>query len=96
MGSSAVVIGCTGVTEAMCRVLLEQGAAHVGIISGDVENLCATRERLADDRVITFHANLRRRDQVEHAMELFRTQAGQLDLVVNNAGLLASDLRRPV
>jgi NAD(P)-dependent dehydrogenase (short-subunit alcohol dehydrogenase family) len=80
MGSTTVVIGYTGVTEAMCRLLLDQGAAHVGIISGDVENLCATRERFADDRLITLHANLGRREQVNQALELFRARAGRFDL----------------
>jgi NAD(P)-dependent dehydrogenase (short-subunit alcohol dehydrogenase family) len=89
LGSAAVVIGCTGVTEAMCRLLLAEGASHVGIISGDVENLCATRERLADHRVITLHANLGRREQVNDALELFRARAGRVDLVVNSSGLLA-------
>jgi NADP-dependent 3-hydroxy acid dehydrogenase YdfG len=89
-GASAVVIGCTGTTEAVCRLLLEQGAAHVGIISGDVENLCATHERLADPRVISLHANIGHRDQVNDALELFRTRAGKVDLIVNASSLLAA------
>jgi NAD(P)-dependent dehydrogenase (short-subunit alcohol dehydrogenase family) len=89
MGSAAVVIGCTGVPEAMCRLLLDEGASHVGIISGDIENLCATRERLADKRVITLHAKLGRREQVYKGLALFRAQAGRVDGVVNSAGLLA-------
>ena len=90
MGSAAVVIGCTGTTEAMCRLLLEQGAAHVGIISGDIENLCATQERLADPRVISLHANIGRREQVNQALELFRAKAGRLDMIVNSAGVLTT------
>lgn len=90
MGSAAVVIGCTGMTEAVCRVLLAQGAAHVGIISGDIENLCATHERLADSRVISLHANLARREQIDEALQLFRARAGRVDLIVNSAGLLGA------
>jgi NAD(P)-dependent dehydrogenase (short-subunit alcohol dehydrogenase family) len=89
-GASAVVVGCTGMTEAVCRLLLDQGAAHVGIISGDVENLCATHERLADPRIISLHANIARREQLHDALELFRSKAGKVDLIVNASSLLAA------
>jgi NAD(P)-dependent dehydrogenase (short-subunit alcohol dehydrogenase family) len=89
-GASAVVLGCNGMTESMCRLLLEQGAAHVGIIGGDVESLCATRERLADPRIMPFHANLAHREQVHAALDRFRAKAGKLDLIVNASSLLAA------
>jgi NAD(P)-dependent dehydrogenase (short-subunit alcohol dehydrogenase family) len=73
----------------VCRVLLQEGASHVGIISGDVENLCATHERLADPRIVSLHANLARPEQIDSALELFRAKAGKLDLIVNGAGLLS-------
>jgi NAD(P)-dependent dehydrogenase (short-subunit alcohol dehydrogenase family) len=88
-GSSAVVIGCTGQTETMCRLLLAGGAEHVGIISGDTENLCAIEGRLADSRVLSLHANLGHSEQVHEALDLFRARAGRLDVVVNCAGLFA-------
>ena len=89
-GSAAVVIGCTGQTEAMCRLLLDQGVVHVGVLSGDVENLCGIQERLADSRVISLHANLGRTEQVHEALDLFRRKTGRLDFVVNCAGLFAA------
>ncbi|HET8549571.1 MAG TPA: SDR family NAD(P)-dependent oxidoreductase [Bryobacteraceae bacterium] len=88
MGAAAVLIGCTNLTEAMCRLLLEQGATYVGIISGDIEGLCAPRERLADSRVISLHANLGRREQVEAALKVFRAKAGRVDMIVNSAAPL--------
>jgi NAD(P)-dependent dehydrogenase (short-subunit alcohol dehydrogenase family) len=74
----------------MCRVLLQEGASHVGIICGDVETLCATHERLADPRIVSLHANLARRDQISQALDLFRARAGKVDLIVNSTGVFSA------
>jgi 3-oxoacyl-[acyl-carrier protein] reductase len=82
----------SGIGLATCKMLLEGGAAKVGLLDCQQAQLRAVGEELActypGDRVRQLRADVREPDQIARAIKEYGEWAGGLNLVVNCAGVL--------
>jgi len=93
-GKYVIVTGATGgIGEATVRMLLDCGVARVGILGRNRERLSTLSDQLASegsaDRIVAMHADVTDGEAVEAAFKKFDEQAERLDVLVNNAGILA-------
>ncbi|MCI0548268.1 MAG: 3-oxoacyl-[acyl-carrier-protein] reductase [Candidatus Rokubacteria bacterium] len=85
--------GSRGIGLAIARVLAEDGASVV--VSGrDAARLEATAKELegAGAAVLAVAGDVRRREDVERFVDAARERFGQLDVLVNNAGVIRDQL----
>jgi len=92
-GIQAIVTGAGGgIGRATCAMLLEAGAAKVGMLGRDSPSLTQAHAELAEkhgaDRVAALRADVRDAQQVQTAIKQWATESGGLRLLVNNAGVL--------
>jgi 3-oxoacyl-[acyl-carrier protein] reductase len=91
-GIRAIVTGAaSGIGLATAKALVEAGASRVGMLARDRQKLDAAIEGLgpsAADRVVPLLADVRRPDELSAAFGAFVKEAGGLDVLVNNAGVL--------
>jgi 3-oxoacyl-[acyl-carrier protein] reductase len=92
-GTRAIVTGATGgIGLATARALIEAGASCVGLLARDQQKLAAATESLVQNggntRVLPLLADVRNPDEVSKAFAEFVKEAGGLDVLVNNAGVL--------
>lgn len=82
--------GSRGLGLVIARQLVERGA-HVGLLARDSLELARARKSVSHVRsVLLLQANVADPAQVNHAIGLMIRQFGQLDVVVNNAGVIVS------
>jgi 3-oxoacyl-[acyl-carrier protein] reductase len=91
-GIAAVVTGASGgIGQATAAMLLDAGAARVGLLGRDGDRLRAAHDALAGrfgtDRVSAIPADVRDPDAVRAGLAAFAA-AGGFRLLVNNAGVL--------
>ncbi len=86
----AIVTGASsGIGLATARALLAAGASHVGVLARDPAKLDAALAALdAGGRAVALLADVRQADALAAAFADFVRQAGGLDVLVNNAGVL--------
>jgi 3-oxoacyl-[acyl-carrier protein] reductase len=89
----AIVTGASGgIGLATARALAEAGAAHVGLLARSQEKLDAAVESLkgqqSSTNVIPILADVRDPEALKQGFASFVQQAGGLDVLVNNAGVL--------
>jgi 3-oxoacyl-[acyl-carrier protein] reductase len=92
-GIRAIVTGGTGgIGLATVKALLAAGAAKVGMLARNKEKLDAALAGLqsdkSDERVIPMLADVRDSETLTRLFDDFVQQAGGLDVLVNNAGVL--------
>lgn len=82
----------SGIGLAICKMLLDGGAAKVGMLDCQQTQLQAAWETLAStypgDRVTPLCADVREQEQIAQAVKEFGVWAGGLNLAVNCAGVL--------
>ena len=89
----AIVTGASGgIGLATARALAEAGAAHVGLLARSQEKLDAAVESLKGQqspaKVVPILADVRDPEALKQGFASFVQQAGGLDVLVNNAGVL--------
>jgi 3-oxoacyl-[acyl-carrier protein] reductase len=89
----AIVTGASGgIGLATARALAEAGAAHVGLLARSQEKLDAAVESLqgqqSPGKIIPILADVRDAEALKEGFANFVKQAGGLDVLVNNAGVL--------
>jgi len=89
----AIVTGASGgIGLATARALAEAGAAHLGLLARSQEKLEAAVESLQGQqspaKVIPILADVRDPEGLKQGFASFVEQAGGLDVLVNNAGVL--------
>lgn len=92
-GIRGVVTGATGgIGMAMARSLLERGAACVGLIARNRDKLDALvaefGEQYESERILPMLADVRDEERLTQVFDDFISEAGGLELLVNNAGVL--------
>jgi 3-oxoacyl-[acyl-carrier protein] reductase len=92
-GVRAIVTGATsGIGLATAKALIDAGAACVGLLARDSGKLDAAVETLGknagDTRLIPLLADVRHAEEFAAAFDRFVAEAGGLDVLVNNAGVL--------
>jgi 3-oxoacyl-[acyl-carrier protein] reductase len=91
-GIRAIVTGAaSGIGTATVRMLLEHGAAHVGMLARGDEKIQAALESYdaeARVRIIPLAADVRNPEELSRAFAVFIEKAGGLEVLVNNAGVL--------
>lgn len=100
LGHKRVVI--TGAAQGMGReIALEaarQGATHVGLTDLSVEGLAETQqivEEVGSAKVVSLAADLRSSNQIKAMIDDFAAEAGGIDTLVNNAGIMDNMLTDP-
>jgi 3-oxoacyl-[acyl-carrier protein] reductase len=92
-GIRAIVTGATGgIGLAAVKTLLAAGAAKIGMLARNQEKLDAALAELrsdqSDSRIIPMLADVRDPEALAKQFAQFMQQAGGLDVLVNNAGVL--------
>ena len=92
-GIRAIVTGASsGIGLATARAILEAGASHVGLLARSREKLDAAVESLSGGghagRVLPLLADVRDSEPLKENFTNFVSEAGGLDVLVNNAGVL--------
>jgi len=92
-GNRAIVTGATGgIGLAAVKALLAAGAAKVGMLARNREKLEASVTELqadrSDSRIIPMLADVRDAETLAKQFAEFVRQAGGLDVLINNAGVL--------
>lgn len=91
-GIRAIVTGAAGgIGSATVKALLEKGAAQVGFLARDEEQIrTALKSFTAEEllRIVPLPADVRNPEELTKAFETFLQAAGGLDVLVNNAGVL--------
>jgi 3-oxoacyl-[acyl-carrier protein] reductase len=95
VGKTVVLTGATAETGAeIGRMLLQNGAATVGLLDWHGLRLDALTDALADEfgeaRVVSLPTDLTDRTQVRHSLREFSRIAGGIDLLVENTGALVT------
>ena len=90
-GMTALVTGASGgIGSAICRALAGQGA-RLAISGSNVDKLAAFRATLGGDHAM-IACNLGDADSVEALVPAALEQLGQLDILINNAGVTRDNL----
>jgi 3-oxoacyl-[acyl-carrier protein] reductase len=91
-GVRAIVTGAaSGIGLAAAKTLAEAGASHVGVLARDRQKLDAAIESLGQTggtRIVPLLADVRQPEELSQAFADFVKEAGGLDVLVNNAGIL--------
>ena len=90
-GMTALVTGASGgIGSAICRALAGQGA-RLAISGSNIDKLAAFRATLGGDHAM-IACNLGDADSVEALVPAALEQLGQLDILINNAGVTRDNL----
>jgi 3-oxoacyl-[acyl-carrier protein] reductase len=92
-GLRAVVTGATGgIGMAVAKALLDGGAAKVGLLARNREKLdaaaAAFQEEQTESRIVPLLSDVRDSESLSRQFAEFISQAGGLDTLINNAGVL--------
>ncbi|XP_071846966.1 15-hydroxyprostaglandin dehydrogenase [NAD(+)]-like [Apostichopus japonicus] len=92
--------GAEGIGKALCQRLLEHGTKLVAIldINADLGKQTATEfsEKFGSDKVRFIHCDVSNGAKLRESFQEAFDVHGQLDIVVNNAGLIAKDNRKTI
>ena len=93
-GKHVIVTGATGgIGQATVRTLIAGGVSRVGLVGRTAKTLNVLVEQLAEefgeDKILGLHADVTDADAMERAFATFDQVAEPLDVLVNNAGILA-------
>ncbi len=80
--------GAVGIGAAICELFTQEGA-KVGVVDADADGARAIADRLGDD-VVAIVADVTDLDGMATAVAGLEEQFGGLDVVINNAGVIAS------
>jgi NAD(P)-dependent dehydrogenase (short-subunit alcohol dehydrogenase family) len=89
-GRSVVITGgARGLGLVMARMLAREGA-RLAILARDPEELRAAQTELSNlgVNVLALRCDIRKQDQVDHAMEKVEEAFGRMDILINNAGVI--------
>ncbi len=87
-GTVALVTGASsGIGEATALVLAEEGAT-VALVARRRDRLEALAQRIGDGRALVIEADVTDLEQAQRAVATTVEQAGRLDTLVNNAGVM--------
>lgn len=78
-----------GIGKAICEIFVENGWV-VGAADIDMKGLTALRDELGEDRCQIFPLDVTSAEQWQAALDGFCAERKTLDVLVNNAGILAS------
>jgi 3-oxoacyl-[acyl-carrier protein] reductase len=89
-GKNVIVTGASGgIGTAIVQMLLEKGAAKVGLLSRSDDKLAALVAELGvPERTIALPADVTDEEAVTRTITAFVERAGRLDALVNGAGIL--------
>ncbi len=89
-GKTAMVTGgAAGIGHAICEAFLTKGANVVLLdVHPDVDKLA---EQLSDDRVSGIQVDVTSRESIQRATDTVKSQFGNIDILVNCAGIVALD-----
>jgi NAD(P)-dependent dehydrogenase (short-subunit alcohol dehydrogenase family) len=91
LGRSVLITGGSrGLGLIMARQLADEGA-HLTLLARSEDDLHRAAEELRSrgTRVLAIDCDVREEDQVKHAIEQAVTEYGHLDVLINNAGVIA-------
>ena len=93
-GNTVLITGaCSGIGKIMARRSLEKGASQVVIWDINEAAIAATVEELSPlGKVCGFRADISDPDSVEAAYQATKAAAGEVDILINNAGIITNNL----
>ena len=80
--------GANGIGKELVKTLIEEGS-NVGIIDSDHNSLNKIKSEF--NKVLTFYCDVTKIKDLEKAINNFYNSVGQIDVLVNNAGILYSE-----
>ena len=85
--------GCSGIGKIMARKSLERGASHLVILDINEAGLHATKEEFSQfgKEISTYLINLAVRDQIIDVAHKIKSEIGDIDVLINNAGVVTGN-----
>ncbi len=82
--------GCSGIGKIMARKSLERGVEKLVIWDINEEALVKTKQEFAKfgHEIFTYNVNVSNLDEIKIAAQKMRTEVGNIDIVINNAGIV--------
>ena len=93
-GNTILITGaCSGIGKIMARRSLEKGTSQVIIWDINDAAITATVEELSPlGKVCGFHADISNPESVEAAYQATKSKCGDVDILINNAGIITNSL----
>ena len=82
--------GCSGIGKIMSRKTLERGGEHLIILDINEEGLMKTKEEFSKfgKKISTYQINLSNRSEIIDVANRIKTEIGDIDVLINNAGVV--------
>lgn len=82
--------GCSGIGKIMARKSLERGCSKLVIWDINEEGLITTKAELSrpGSEIFTYKVDVSQLDEIRIAAQKTRTEAGKVDILINNAGII--------